>query len=85
MAESRVRLYPTGTAYVPGIRAVERLVEPDVAERLVASGAFTLDGEPSADAIEDTWDLDEHPDFQQDPPTEPAPEADVTEGADSDG
>lgn len=42
-ADRRVRIYPTGTHYIPGVPAVEQLVEPDEAERLLAwSGpAFT--------------------------------------------
>lgn len=60
---ARVHLYPTGTAYLQGVAAVERIVPADMADVLVDSGAFTRSRpadqkEPSADAIEDTTDIE---------------------------
>lgn len=55
MPDRRVRIYPTGTAYIPGVPAVEQLVDPDEAERLLAYSppAFTrekpADPEPVTD------------------------------------
>ena len=38
-----VRVYPVAGAWLPGIPAAEQDVTEDEAERLVATGAFTLE------------------------------------------
>lgn len=80
--ERRVRLYPTGSHYIEGVRAVERLVPADVADRLLAFSppAFTRERpegqkEPSEDALESIDDVLAHPEFR---PPEPEAEAEGT-------
>lgn len=86
MADRRIRLFPTGQAYIAGIRAVERLVPPDIADRLLAftPPAFTTtrsegQTEPSPDVIEDLQDIESHPEFRSPEPPPAAPEPDLTE------
>ena len=77
--ESRVRVYPTETYYLPGVRAVERLVPADIGDALIGSRAFTRQrpegqDEPSPDVLEDLSDIyRELPHLDPDR-EEPAPE-----------
>lgn len=58
-AAARVRLFPTGY-YIPGVRAVERLVPADAVDVLTRgpNPAFTRDGTASEIVHEGTDDLD---------------------------
>lgn len=72
----RVRLYPTDH-YYGGVAPVERLVDADVADRLLAvpHPAFTREGTPSdGPVLEDDADLRrELPELYQPAPAAPAP------------
>lgn len=70
----RVRLYPSGDGYIPGVRTVERLVPADVADRLLAyspSGFTTRrpddQSEPSDNPLEDLADIESLPEFAPTP------------------
>lgn len=66
---SRVRLYPATDYYLPGVRAVERVVPADVADELLAAPhpAFTRDRPEGQDAPSDDA-LEEHDDIERDAP-----------------
>lgn len=74
-SERRVRLHPTGDAFIPGVKAVERLVPADIADVLLAHtpAAFTRekDGDLAEDPHEDLSDIyDALPALNPDQPPE---------------
>lgn len=71
----RQRVYPTGTHYIPGVAAVERIVPAEVADRLVdgPNAAFTRakpgpEGAPETPDVRE--DIDDVLENFPEPPTE---------------
>lgn len=74
--DKRVRVYPTEGHYLQGVKAVERLVPPDMAEVLTGGPhpAFTRDGTASKDPVlEDTDDIEAYMPPAEEPPAAPEP------------
>lgn len=83
MTERRVRVHPTGTHIIPGVRAVERLVPSDVADVLLehTPAAFTREapGELADEPLEDLADV--YTEFPELDPDRPATSSTVSSEA----